>query len=139
MRKSTLFSLLLGLVVLLAGACSQSNKTPKNNAENSEQISNEAKETAQNADNMDNQVANDRSDYRDPLGRVANQLSKIGSELSQDQMRQINEISSRYNLQDANSPEERKAMLKQMQEEINGVLTPEQRAKLEEMRRQKQN
>jgi Spy/CpxP family protein refolding chaperone len=126
--KKINFLLALAVLLVFAASCSQSSKTQKSNVEAQEQPTIESDATPGSEETKGNA---DMS----PGSRMAKQLDQVGSSLTEEQRMQLEEIAGKYDMSKATTQEERRAMRDQLQNEMNSILTPEQRAKLDEKKK----
>lgn len=119
--KRILFSFLAATLVIGLFSCSNSKKSGETSTEGTEVVQEEAPETA---DDAVSQV----DAGRDAFGRMNSQMEQLGIELSEEQQRQLQEVSGRFDLNSATNAEQRKALRQQLQQEMYNILTPEQQA-----------
>jgi Spy/CpxP family protein refolding chaperone len=126
-KANVIFIAIVGLMI--AVGCSQSSKTQKSTSESQEQ--NVDAGTESTAEEGTGSIMEKMADAN-PGERIGKQLDEMNMSLTEDQKNKMNEISNKYDFNNVSNHQERKAMRDQMMNEINNVLTPEQRAKIDE-------
>ncbi len=118
---------LLAIIVLtiFIAACSQTPKTQKGTVETQEKAPDNPVVATEEVDKKSLNAAD----------RIGSQLEELGDGLTEEQRARLDELSQKYDRSRAGSQEERRAMRQQMQNEVNNILTPEQRAKLDQNRK----
>lgn len=129
-KANVIFIAIVGL--LLAVGCSQSSKTQKSSTESQEQ---NVDSTSEMAPEEGTGSLTEKKMDANPNERIGKQLDQMNMSLTEDQKNQLDEISNKYDFNNVSNQQERKALRDQMMNEINSVLTPEQRAKLDEGRK----
>jgi Spy/CpxP family protein refolding chaperone len=124
MKKINIW-LTISILSIFAVSCSQTSKAPKGNSETQEKA----------AESQASTPENDQEKSLNAGDRLGSQLDELGESLTADQRAKLDELSRKYDLSRSGSQDERRAMRQQMQNEVNNILTPEQRAKLEQNRK----
>jgi Spy/CpxP family protein refolding chaperone len=129
-KANIIFIAVIGLMI--AVGCSQSSKTQKSTSESQEQQMDSGNEMTneEGTGSLTEKMAD-----ANPSDRIGTQLDQLNMSLTEDQKNKMNEISNKYDFNNVSNQQERKAMRDQMMNEINNVLTPEQRAKLDESKK----